>query len=96
MLRSRIAGRKTDIKTAYKMEQQPGKNKGGRPKTKTILYNRKVTLYLSDEEYAELDDFLETGWRDQNCSAAARFLLLHSLHQWQKKGKKAVGLRGQF
>jgi hypothetical protein len=78
------------------MEQEPGKNKGGRPKTKTILYNRKVTFYLSDEEYGELDEFLVDGWRDQNCSAAARFLLLRSLRQWQKKGKKPVSLRGEF
>lgn len=82
------------------MEEQPvsenGKNKGGRPKKTTTLYNRKVNLYLSDEEYAELDDFMTTGWGDDNRSSASRFLLLHTLRQWQKKGKKPIGIRGQF
>ena len=82
------------------MEQQPGnenaKNKGGRPKRKTTLYNHKITLYLSGEESGQLDEFLQRGWRDENYSSAARFLLLRSLQQWQKKGKKPVGLRSEF
>lgn len=91
---------KKNLKTLEKMEEQPvsenEKNKGGRPKKTTTLYNRKVNLYLSDEEYAELDEFLTTGWRDDNRSAASRFLLLRSLRQWQEKGKKEVSLRGKF
>ena len=82
------------------MEEQSGnenvKNKGGRPKKKAILYNRKITLYLSDTESARLDEFLKQGWRDENYSSAARFLVLRSLNQWEKKGKKPVGLRGEF
>jgi hypothetical protein len=78
------------------MEQQK-KNKGGRPSgTKERYFNRKVTLYLSDEEYSRLDDFLQHGWRDHNYSSAARFLLLYSLEKWVKKGKKPVSLRGEF
>lgn len=84
------------------MEKQPdkaagdGKNKGGRPKTKTRYFNRKVTLYLTDEEYGQLETFLDLGWIDQNYSSAARFLLLHSLEKWAKKGKKPVGLKADF
>lgn len=82
------------------MEQQSGnenaKNKGGRPRKKAILYNHKITLYLSDAESGQLEEFLEHGWRDQNYSSAARFLLLRSLQQWEKKGKKPVGSRGEF
>jgi hypothetical protein len=99
MLRSRIAVKKKTLKT-YVMEQQSGnenaKNKGGRPKKKTTLYNHKTTLYLSDEESSLLDEFLKVGWQDENYSSAARFLLLRSLKQWEKKGKKPVGLRGEF
>jgi hypothetical protein len=94
-----LPGRK-DTENIYTMEQQSGdenaKNKGGRPKKKTILYNRKITLYLSDAESGQLDEFLEHGWKDENYSSAARFLLLRSLNQWEKKGKKPVGLQGEF
>ncbi len=73
------------------------KNKGGRPSgTKEKYFNRKVTLYLSDEEYELLSEFLQGGWRDHNYSSAARFLLLSSLKQWEKKGKREVSLRGEF
>ncbi len=71
------------------------KNKGGRPK-KIRYYNHKLTLYLSDEEYSQLEDFLRVGWYDFNHSAAGRFLLLHSLQQWIKKGKKKAGFLGEF
>lgn len=77
--------------------EQPKKNQGGRPSgIKEKYFNRKVTLYLSDEEYGRLEEFLQHGWRDKNYSSAARFLLLHSLEKWAKKGKKPVGLRGDF
>jgi hypothetical protein len=73
------------------------KNKGGRPSgTKERYFNRKVTLYLSDEEYERLGTFLERGWRDHNYSSAARFLLLNTLEKWEKKGRKQVSLRGEF
>ncbi|HVZ96270.1 MAG TPA: hypothetical protein VG847_05300 [Chitinophagaceae bacterium] len=72
-------------------------NKGGRPSgAKEKYFNRKVTLYLSDEEYELLSEFLQRGWRDHNYSSAARFLLLRSLKQWEKKGKREVSLRGEF
>lgn len=78
------------------MEKQK-KNKGGRPSgTKKRYFNRKVTLYLSDGEYELLSDFSQRGWRDQNYSSATRFLLLHSLQQWEKKGQKNVDLQGRF
>ena len=78
------------------MEQQQ-KNKGGRPSgTKERYFNRKVTLYLSDKEYELLSDFLQRGWQDQNYSSASRFLLLHSLQQWEKRGQKKVDLQGRF
>jgi hypothetical protein len=78
------------------MEQQK-KNKGGRPSgAKERYFNRKLTLYLSDEEYDLLTEFLKRGWRDHNYSSAARFLLLRSLKQWEKKGKREVSLRGEF
>ena len=78
------------------MEQQE-KNKGGRPfGTKERYFNRKVTMYLSDEEYKLLSDFIERGWRDLNYSSATRFLLLHSLRHWEKKGGKKVDLHGRF
>lgn len=77
--------------------EQKEKNKGGRPSgTKQRYFDRKVTLYLSDEEYERLGTFLDRGWRDHNYSSAARFLLLRSLGQWEKKGKKEVSLRGEF
>jgi hypothetical protein len=72
------------------------KNKGGRPRTKTTLFNRKVTLYLSDEECRLLDEFLEHGWHDHNTSSGARFLLLSSLRKWETKGRKPVGLQGEL
>jgi hypothetical protein len=73
------------------------KNKGGRPSgTKERYFNRKLTLYLSDEEYDLLTEFLQRGWRDHNYSSAARFLLLRTLKQWEKKGKREVSLRGEF
>jgi hypothetical protein len=78
------------------MEEQK-KNKGGRPaRAKEKYFNRKVTLYLSDEEYDLLSEFIQRGWRDHNYSSATRFLLLRSLQQWVKKGKREVSLRGEF
>jgi len=93
--RSRIAGENR----LYKMPlmEQKEKNKGGRPPgSKEKYYNRKLTLYLSDEEYDRVADFLEYGWLGQNYSSGARFLLLHSLEQWEKRGGKQVTLRGKF
>jgi len=77
--------------------EQKEKNKGGRPPgSKEKYYNRKLTLYLSDEEQGRVADFLEHGWLGQNYSSGARFLLLHSLEQWEKRGGKQVSLRGKF
>lgn len=77
--------------------EQSKKNQGGRPSgIKDKYFNRKVTLYLSDEEYSLLSEFLKHGWRDHNYSSAARFLLLHGLQKWEKRGKKQVSLRGDF
>lgn len=77
--------------------EQPKKNQGGRPSgTKDKYFNRKVTLYLSDDEYSLLSEFLQHGWRDYNYSSAARFLLLNSLEKWVKRGRKPVGIRGDF
>lgn len=75
--------------------EQP-KNKGGRPKTNATLYNRKVTFYLSDEEYDRLTAFLDLGWRSANYSSGARYLLLRSLKQWEQKGKKQIDIRRDF
>jgi hypothetical protein len=33
------------------------KNRGGRPRKTPLYYNRKVTLYLGDEEYESLNEF---------------------------------------
>lgn len=78
------------------MEQQKN-SKGGRPSgTKERYFNRKVTLYLSDDEYSLLSEFLQRGWKDHNYSSATRFLLLYGLKKWEKKGKREVSLRGEF
>ncbi len=77
--------------------EEKEKNKGGRPAgTKNKYFDRKVTLYLSDEEYELLSEFLERGWRDHNYSSATRFLLLYGLKKWEKRGKREVSLRGEF
>ena len=63
------------------------KNKGGRPKKTLPYYNRKVTIYLSDEEYELLNEFATLTSYTPSISAATRFLLLDGLRNWVKKGK---------
>ncbi len=66
------------------------KNKGGRPKGKPDCATCKVTLYLTEEEYALLTEFAKTAWWALNYSGAGRHLLLQGLKEWVRKGKKDV------
>ena len=68
------------------------KNKGGRPKGRPKYGNCKLTLYLSEEEIQLFQAFVNEGWHDKNSSGAGRYLLLSTLHDWDKKGRKMIGL----
>ncbi len=66
------------------------KNKGGRPKGKPDCTTRKVTLYLTEEEFTLLTEFAKTAWYTFNYSGAARHLVLQGLKEWARRGKKGV------
>ena len=74
----------------------PPKSKGGRPKGKQRYLNFKLTLYLSEDEYRQFMEFSEKAWYDHNLSRSARFLLLHTLEDWERKGKRKVGFGGEY
>jgi hypothetical protein len=71
------------------------KNKGGRPKKKEPYYNRKVTIYLSDQEHELLSEFANLASYSLGISAAARILILNELRGWVK-GKKRINLYGKY
>jgi hypothetical protein len=71
--------------------RQETKNKGGRPKGKPAYGNRKLNIYLSDQEFSLFMAFVSTGWYDHNASAAGRYLLTTTLQEWQRKGSKKIG-----
>lgn len=68
--------------------------KGGRPKGKPGCTSCKVTLYLTQEEYALLTEFAKTAWWSFNYSGAARFLLMQGLGDWVRTGKKELDTYG--
>lgn len=84
------------VEQVSKINGVPPKNRGGRPKGKPIYFNHKLTLYLSEDEYRRFMEFSEKGWCDYNFSRSARFLLLHTLEDWERKGKKKVGSLAEF
>lgn len=64
------------------------KNKGGRPKDQRECMNKKVTFYLTEEEYASLTEFAKTACYTYGYSGAVRRLVLEGLKGWVKKGKR--------
>ena len=65
-------------------------NKGGRQKDQREFMNKKVTFYLTEEEYALLTEFAKTACYTYDYSGAVRRLVLEGLRMWVKKGKKEV------
>ena len=66
------------------------KNKGGRPKGKPKYGNFKLNIYLSEGEFRLFKDFIAEAWHDKNSLGAGRYLLILSLHDWVKKGKRKI------
>lgn len=64
------------------------KKKGGRPSRKPKYANCQLNIYLSEDEFKLFNEFVAEGWYDKNSSGAGRFLLMRSLHEWVKKGRK--------
>ena len=77
-------------------ESLVSKNKGGRPRKTLPYYNRKVTIYLSDEEYESLHEFASLASYSLSISGAARFILLDKLMDWRKKGRRKIGVYGKY
>jgi hypothetical protein len=70
-------------------EKAPDKNKGGRPRGREYYCNRKIHIYLTDEEYDLLRAYMTSrSPYDHNISGASRRLLGWALVQWDKKGRK--------
>lgn len=66
------------------------KNKGSTPKGKPDCTTRKLTSYITEKEHQLLIEFAKTAWHTFNYSGAARYLVLQSLKEWVRKGKKEV------
>lgn len=79
-----------DMEQVKPLSEDSPKKKGGRSRNKKKYFNLKLTLYLSDEEYARFEEFTAKGWPDYNYSGAARFLLLRTLEDWEREGKKRI------
>ena len=71
-------------------------NKGGRPKKKEPYYNRKVTIYLSDEEHELLNEFANMASYSLGISAAARILILNELRDWAREEKRGLTCMGSI
>ena len=63
------------------------KNKGGRPKGQRDYTDRKVTFYLTEDEYALLTEFAKTACYTYGYSGAVRRLVLEGLKRWERKCK---------
>jgi len=66
------------------------KNKGGRRKGKPKYGNFKLNIYLSEEQFGVFKDFIAEAWHGKNSSGAGRYLLMRTLHEWGKKGRRRV------
>ena len=66
------------------------KNKGGRPKGQRDYSDRKVTFYLTEEEYVLLTEFAKTACYTYGYSGAVRRLVLEGLKGWVKKSRKVL------
>jgi hypothetical protein len=69
-------------------QKEPAPKKGGRPSGKPKYANYQLNIYLSEDEFRFFHEFVTEGWYDKNASGAGRFLLMRSLHEWVKKGRK--------
>jgi hypothetical protein len=70
-------------------ENAPDKNKGGRPRGRDYYFNRKIHIYLTDEECDLLMAYIKSrSPYDHNVSSAGRQLLESALREWDKKGRK--------
>jgi hypothetical protein len=69
-------------------QQEEAPKKGGRPSGKPKYANCQLNIYLSEDEFRLFHEFVAEGWYDKNASGAGRFLLMRSLHEWVKKGRK--------
>lgn len=78
------------LKEAVEKEGISEKNKGGRPKGKPKYGNFKLNIYLSEEEFKLFKGFIAEAWHDKNSSGAGRYLLMRTLHEWGRKGRKRV------
>ncbi|MEO6001095.1 MAG: hypothetical protein ABIN89_29865 [Chitinophagaceae bacterium] len=76
------------LKDGHTNADKNKKNKSGHPKAERDCSTRKVTLYLTEEEYALITEFAKTAWHTFNYSGAARYLVLNGLREWARKGRR--------
>jgi hypothetical protein len=69
-------------------QNEPAPKKSRRPLGKPKYANCHLNIYLSEDEFRFFHEFVAEGWYDKNASGAGRFLLMRSLHEWVKKGRK--------
>lgn len=83
------AGQLSNPIPSTEKEKAPDKNKGGRPRGRDYYCNKKIHIYLTDEEYDLLIAYIKSrSPYDHNVSGACRRLLDWALLQWDKKGRK--------